>query len=642
MTASPSDDPRVDELRQRLRSLGYLDAGVDRFVLGPARAARRPSAIAWLASLRVGAIAAALLGPAAALGLSARVPGLVTGPRDAIVVAIYLGGFFGAAMTAFALVVSLLVSWVSRRSHARFAWLSRAAGVLVTLLCLVYLTLWWQTVIAGRGWSTPVWTLSALAIAAAMSLLLGHAVAVASSAVTLAAAVDAVGAERTPASASTWRTTIAAGVLAFGGASLLLTWSAESARGAAPVRESLTVVPPGLRIRVIAIDGFDARIFDELSAEGRLPAIAATSDGARVRLEPREGGGGDPARVWTTIATGLPPDVHGVQGLETRSVAGLQGRVAIAEPSPLGRAIRGATDLVRLTRPAIASGSERRAKTFWEVAAEAGLRTSVVNWWATWPAPPDAGVVLSDRATLRLERGGALDAELAPASLYEPLREKWPSLKARAAAGAARVLDYPGDESTRAVLRRSVELDAIQLALVAEVSAADTDLSVVYLPGLDIVQHSLLGGDQPGRAASALAARLDAVKSYYAALDRLLGPLLTPERDQLVFLVTEPGRVGETGAARLSVRGTAVRSIHVSDSARTAVASTVLYALGIPIGRDLPSAPLLELFDPQFVARNPVRFVATYGRPSAAPTLRSGQPLDQEMIDRLRSLGYVR
>jgi len=641
MTAPPSEDPRVDQLRQRLRSLGYLDAGMDRFVLGPARATRRPSTIAMLASLRVGAIAAALLGPAAALGLSARVPGLVTGPRDAIVVAIYLGGFFGAAMTAFALVASLLVSWASRRSRERYAWLSRAAGGLVTLLCLVYLTLWWQTVIAGRGWSTPIWTLSALAIAVATSLLLGHAVAVAASAVTLAAAVDAAPVGRTPVSA-TWRTTVAAGALAFGGAALLLTWSAESARGAAPVREALTVVPTGLRIRVIAIDGFDARIFDELSASERLPALTETFGHARVRLQPREGGAGDPARVWTTIATGQPPDVHGVQGLETRSVAGLQGRVAVAEPSALGRALRGATDLVRLTRPAIASGSERRAKTFWEVAAEAGLRTSVVNWWATWPAPADAGVVLSDRATLRLERGGAVDAELAPASLYEPLRRKWPSLKARAVAESARALDYPGDESTRAVLRRSVELDAIQLALVSEVSAPETDLSVVYLPGLDIAQHSLLGGEQSGLAASTLAARLDAVEAYYAALDRLLAPLLTPSRDELVFLVTEPGRVGDTGAARLSVRGAAVRSNSVSDGAATAVAATVLYALGVPMGRDQPGAPLLELCAPQCVARYPVRLVETYGRPSAAPVLRTGQPLDQEMIDRLRSLGYVR
>ena len=58
---------------------------------------------------------------------------------------------------------------------------------------------------------------------------------------------------------------------------------------------------------------------------------------------------------------------------------------------------------------------------------------------------------------------------------------------------------------------------------------------------------------------------------------------------------------------------------HDGSGAATAVAPTVLYALGIPIGRDLPSAPLLELFDPQFTARYPVRQVATYGRPSAAP-----------------------
>jgi hypothetical protein len=652
MTASPSDDPRVDELRQRLRSLGYLDAGVDRFVLGPARATRRPSAIALLASLRVGAIAALLLGPAAALGLSARVPGLVVGPRDAIVVAIYLGGFFGAVMTASALVASLLVSWVSRRSGGRFAqrgrWLSRVAGGLVTLLCLVYLTLWWQTVIAGLGWSAPVWTLSALALAVGISLLLGHAVTVASSAVILATAGGSTEADRSPIAASAgqagqpWRATILAEAVAFGGAALLLTWSAGSVRDAAPAREALTVVPAGLRLRVIAIDGFDARIFEELSTSARLPALTATVLGTRARLEPREGDAGDPARVWTTIATGQPPNVHGVQGLETRRVAGMHGSVAIAGPSPLGRAIGGATDLVRLTRPAIASGSERRAKTFWEVAAEAGLRTSVVNWWATWPAPADEGIVLSDRAILRLERGGPLDAELAPVSLYEPLRLRWPGIKTAAATRAAGALEFSGDDATRAVLRRSAELDAIQLALLSEVTTPDTDLSVVYLPGLDIAQYSLLGGDQPGLAASTLAARLEAVKAYYAALDRLLAPFLTPAADELILLVTQPGRVGENGAARLSARGAAVRAYDVSASAATAVAPTVLYALGIPIGRDLASAPLLELFDPQFAARYPVRQVATYGRPSSAPASRTGQPLDQEMIDRLRSLGYVR
>jgi Type I phosphodiesterase / nucleotide pyrophosphatase len=407
---------------------------------------------------------------------------------------------------------------------------------------------------------------------------------------------------------------------------------------------------------VIAIDGFDARIFEELSTRGRLPNLTAAFNGPRVRIDPRPGGSGDPARVWTTVATGQPADVHGVQGLETRRVAGLHGRVAVVEPSALGRAIRGATDLVRLTRPAIASGSERRAKTFWEVAAEAGLRTAVVNWWATWPVPPDAGIVLSDRATLRLERGGPLDGELAPASLYEPLRQRWPEIKARASANATDAL-LPGegaiggsvDETTRAILQRSAELDAMQLALLSDVATPGTDLSVVYLPGLDIAQHALigpqaapLGDERPALTASALAARLDAVKGYYSALDRLLAPFLAPATDELVLVVTEPGRVGGDGGARLSARGAGLQPHDGSGSAATVLAPTVLYALGIPMGRDLPSAPLMDLFSPQFTTRYPVRYVTTYGRPSARRASAGGQALDEEMIERLRSLGYVR
>src|SRR4029453_329897 len=144
-------DPRIDDLRQRLRALGYLDAGVDRFVLGSARATQRPTTIAWLASLRIGALAAVLLGPAAALGLSARLPTLVTGPRDAFLIAIYLAVFFGVGVALSACVGSLFVSMLSPPARgsgaalaARARLLSRTAGAIVTLACLVYLTLWWQ------------------------------------------------------------------------------------------------------------------------------------------------------------------------------------------------------------------------------------------------------------------------------------------------------------------------------------------------------------------------------------------------------------------------------------------------------------------------------------------------------------------
>ena len=68
----------------------------------------------------------------------------------------------------------------------------------------------------------------------------------------------------------------------------------------------------------------------------------------------------------------------------------------------------------------------------------------------------------------------------------------------------------------------------------------------------------------------------------------------------------------------------------------------MLHALGLPVSKELAGEPLLSLFDEAFVARFPVRQTDTYGMPAAGTAERKGQPLDQEMIDRLRSLGYVR
>jgi hypothetical protein len=178
-------DRRVDELRRQLRALGYLDAGVNRFVLAPVRGTRKPAVIALLASLRVGILAALLLGPAAAVGLGGRLPGLVTGPRDAIVVALYMGALFGTAVAVAAFAASLIVASIATgRVALRARTLSIRAGAVVALACLVYLTLWWRTANVGFGataplsWPAPVWTGFALAVAVAVSLLLGHAVRV--------------------------------------------------------------------------------------------------------------------------------------------------------------------------------------------------------------------------------------------------------------------------------------------------------------------------------------------------------------------------------------------------------------------------------------------------------------------------------
>src|SRR4029453_11740090 len=102
--------------------------------------------------VRVGALAALLLGPAAAIGLNGRVPGLVTGPRDAFVIAIYLGVFFGAAVSLATFAISLAVAALAvHRVAERARGLSRAAGAVMAIACLAYLTLWWRSANAGSG-----------------------------------------------------------------------------------------------------------------------------------------------------------------------------------------------------------------------------------------------------------------------------------------------------------------------------------------------------------------------------------------------------------------------------------------------------------------------------------------------------------
>ncbi len=184
--------PRVDELRQRLRvarlsrrrrrSLRARPGAID--TRGRSRSRSWPACASAL-------LAALLLGPAARIGLaraparprhrSARrlrrrhLPWRRVRRRDGTRGA--GGGAAGGAGGA----------RVGGRSGAPRPRAAANRRRRIGLRVPVYLTLWWQTrhraASAGRR---PVWTASALAIAVAISLLLGHAVAMVTSALLVA------------------------------------------------------------------------------------------------------------------------------------------------------------------------------------------------------------------------------------------------------------------------------------------------------------------------------------------------------------------------------------------------------------------------------------------------------------------------
>jgi hypothetical protein len=651
----PSPEPGIDALRQRLRELGYLDAGVDRFVLGAARRTRGPAIIAALTSIRIGVLAALLLGPAAVIGLIARVPGLITGLRDGVVAALYLGVFFGVSVSVMAFAAALLASWASTRRGTvgrlvteRVRALSVAAGIVVSAASLVYLTLWWRT--ANAGINSLVWTGFALAVAVAISVTLGHAVMVSALAVALARP-SAGAVPRMPG--RSWKASIAASGVAFiGAAALLFAVAGESPHDAQ--LPPLTVASSGTRVLVLAIDGFDLRFHERLLAAATVPRAVlpgntprpARGDApfgwletARADLAPSDSA--DPARLWTTIATGVRPERHGVTTLEPRRIAGLQGSLGAGSTAHV---IGAASDLLRLTRPAVASNFERRVKTFWEVAEQAGLKTAVVNWWATWPADASGGIVISDRAIVRLDRGGALDAELAPPDVYGRLKPEWARiqkaarsrLQSRMSQGTASDIPDP----VKSTLERSAELDATITELATEIRRhAELDLLVVYLPGLDIVQHTLFGGET-GVPPSELNVRIAALEMYYEFLSRLTRDTVANSKEA-AFVITQPGRL-HAGPGILAAMGRGFGSSVRVPGTSLDVAPTILHALGVPAARDLDGHVLGKLFSDEALTKFPVRYVATYGQRRTTSIARGGQPLDQETIDRLRSLGYVR
>jgi len=117
------------------------------------------------------------------------------------------------------------------------------------------------------------------------------------------------------------------------------------------------------RVILLGLDALDWRLVDELIRNGLMPTMSElVATGAHAVLDV-------PSPlispvVWTTIATGATPDVHGV--------------LDFLEPDPeTGQA-----------RP-VGSGS-RKVAALWEMTAAAERTTSVIGWWATFPAQAPA------------------------------------------------------------------------------------------------------------------------------------------------------------------------------------------------------------------------------------------------------------
>jgi len=602
----------VDQVRDELRRLGYLEHGVDRFVLAGAGATSAARASARAAT-RVGVLGGLLFGATLTLAAAGLDPRLRGEPRDLLVLSVYLVLAL-ALVTALATFLGGLAAawWARRRQRRPGPTVSRNVGLALAVAGLGYVALWWR----AHAFAAPVLTqVLSVALGVALCAALGRFGTLASVAVLTAGGMG----DRLPEASLSRRRMVpllAAAALLLGGAVSAAAYLSGASAATAP---DFAVVPTGLHVRVLGIDGLDRRMAEQMIARGEMPhlqAILAGGAHAVLRAEKEQ----VPAIVWTTIATGRGPEAHGIHSTGARRLPGMRMPMPFAGDDPFARALRSATDLLGLGRAQPATSVLRGAKTFWNVASEKGLRVGVVNWWATWPADPVNGYVVTERALFKLEKGASFEGETAPPDVFERLR-----------ALAGRTSEKP----------RAIDEFALGAARLLR-EPAPPDVEAVYLPGLDIatMQHV---GDGGVADLAGLDARLDAVRAYYRLVDALIGQAAEDlTASDVLVLVGDPGRMARhagTAEGLLALQGAPVRAGDLGVVSERDIAPTVLHLAGLPMSRELEGRVLEDALSPAFRAAHPVRTVASYGRRSPGRPAESA--FDRDMLEQLRSLGYV-
>ena len=604
----------VETVREELRRLGYLDSSLDRFVLTGASGAT-PLGASLRAAARVGVVGGVLFGLAATLAAAGLDRRLLGEPRDLVVLALYLVVAFGVLTGAVALAGGLLAAWARRRGRDAGENLARRVGVAVAIGAALYVALWWRS---HLGESSLPGQALAVGVGLVLSLALGRFASLA-----VIAVLSAGGAALRLPPASLSRRRMAPLVLGAAAIfALVLVIAPRLLRPEATAAPDFAVVPTGLRVRVLAIDGLERRMAEALVGRGELPALAALvarGAHARLRAEPER----VPAIVWTTIATGRGPAAHGILSADTRRIAGLRTPVSLdAQTGRFVSALGRATDLLRLTRSQPAGAALRSVKTFWNVASEKGLRVGVVNWWATWPAEAVNGFLVSDRAAFKIEKGGSAEREVHPAEAFGTLRA---------------LLEASEPERAR-------RLDLFHLAAARALrAAAPPDLEAVYLPGLDIVTMQQLG-EAPASDLAGLDAKLAAVRAQYRFVDALVAATVAElGPSDLLVLVGDPGRLArgsaEPAEGLLVLAGPVVALGDLGSVSERDVAPTVLHLLGLPRSRELDGQVLEASLTESFRRDHPVRTVDSYGR--RPPTRPADSAFDQDVLEQLKSLGYI-
>jgi hypothetical protein len=402
---------------------------------------------------------------------------------------------------------------------------------------------------------------------------------------------------------------------------------------------------PGPRVVMLLLDGASLEHLWPVVAEGRLPNFSRLlKEGAAINLATVRPA--SPGAVWTAAATGVYPWRTGIRSGAFYFALGDAGRIDLLPAYCFSHALV----QLGLVRRELPSTIDVRVRPLWSILAEAGVTAGVVRLPLTYPAPDIAGFVVSDRLHEAPGSMDELDEQLvSPPDWLAPAREAFVAAPPDRAPGAVRPADAAGRAAGAGVGEAGVAPeDAASFARDRGYARVLRGLATTSPPrfvalrylGLDAAGHRYTGDMRPGAFGGPTDARRraeQALSRYYDYIDSEIGGFLADmEAGDLLLVVSGFGMQRLSLVKRLAARllggetltGTHERApdgflLAYGDTVQPGrqqrgsivdVTPTVLYYLGLPVGRDMDGFARSDLFTTAFTAERPIAFIPTYNR----------------------------
>ncbi len=390
-------------------------------------------------------------------------------------------------------------------------------------------------------------------------------------------------------------------------------------------------LPPSTRLLVVGIESATLDAILPLKEQGALPFFSRLiEEGSSARLaslRPNNQGS-----LWTTLSTGKLPYKHGILASKRR-VAPLLGSDALLELTPLSP-MNLFAQLWGGSQPV--NGNQLKVLPLWKLLARLDVPVGVVGWPLSSPVEPPEPVGLQFLLSNRYFFEAKAERTAWPAEIEARAR----LFRLRTADLDPALLETFGTPPPGGVASAVAE-DLWRSSLTSFFLDQEESPEVVFLllPGLRKVSRLYFGGyvaaEFEGKQRSPYEEAALAVRAYYAWLDSTLAALWEQQGSGIMAVVSAHGAEASTGwrwlRAEFSQRRSLKADFHRSPDgvlllygegvkAKTRLRSaelvdvtpTLLFALGLPIARDLDGRVLRDAFEPAFLNRQPLTFVPSY------------------------------